>query len=245
MIYYSLLLFSDSEKTGEDTNITVSCDADAAQENRAENDETEPYSIAGGIGTGDKVTPDAAESQDSAKTRREVYNEFIRAHKDLFTEDTQRIISKRFKESKQTEEALRSAQAEIAELSQKLADSFGELCPPDEAFLADHPDFSLEKELSNKVFRLLYNAGIDCGAAYTAAHAEELIGAACESARESAHKEAVRAVLDDVRARGTRTREAAASLHGTIIKRDVSGLSRNERAELARRAMAGEKINFT
>ncbi|MBQ7821174.1 MAG: hypothetical protein IJ391_02705 [Clostridia bacterium] len=237
MIYDSLALFSESAPSGDEKDIPESYPADAAQTDAPELDQAVTEAAEAVTGTGGQVSPDAAEGQSLHKTRREVYDEFIRAHKDLFTEDTQKIISRRFKEVKETEEALLAARAEIKSLSDRLTETILTPCPPDADFLASHPDFSLERELENDIFRLLYNGGVAFDTAFAAAHADEITNAAV--------KEAVKATLDSIRSRGTRSRESAANASpGTSLRRDVSKLTKNERADIARRAMAGEEINF-
>lgn len=214
MKYKTLTLFSESALTGEDNSVS----ADAAQN------------------SGEGAIPAAAEADD-IKTRRAIYDEFIEAHKDFYTEDTQKMINRRFKEVKATESALKTALERLEVYEKKRVTPI----PPDEAFLAAHPDFSLERELENNTFRLLYEGGVPTADAYGAAHISELI----ESARKSGAADAVKATLDSVRARGVRVRESASEAYtGNLIKRDVSRLTRTERAELARRALSGENITF-
>ncbi|MBQ4137675.1 MAG: hypothetical protein IJD67_06150, partial [Clostridia bacterium] len=181
--------------------------------------------------TGESITPVAAESQGELKSRREIYNEFIRAHKDLFAEDTQKIINRRFKELKELKEALAEANNEIGILRDQLKGKTP--CPPDAGFLASHPDFSLEHELEDEVFYALYHSGLPFDKVYKAAHCEQLA------------EYAAKAMLDSIYARGVRSRESAASAYpGCGLKRDVSRLTKNERADMARRAMAGEQIKL-
>ena len=81
------------------------------------------------------------------------------------------------------------------------------------------------------MFSALYNSGIDLDKVYKAAHGDELADAAAK------------ATLDNIHARGIRSRESAASASlGCGLKRDISRLTKNERADMARRAMAGEHI---
>lgn len=240
MIYHPLMLFCDNIPSGEITFENDALSVDAAQSQSTNVDLVNTAVAEAVIDTGDSNTPDAADSQTSKKSRREIYDEFIRSHKDLFAEDTQKIINRRFKEAKEQEAELKLANERIKELEKKI--TVTQICPPSDEFIASHPDFNLEKELENKTFSILYNNGADCLDAYNAAHANELI----EKARDSAHREAIKATLDNVRARGARIHESAsASLPGITIKHDVSRLSRLERAEIARRVMAGEKVSFT
>lgn len=238
MIYSLLTLFSSSVNTGENTNTNHdTAPADAAQINYGINDEVNAKMP--GNDTGDNEIPDTAESQKPSKTRREIYDEFIRAHKDLYAEDTQKIINRRFKEAKETEAALKAARERIRELEAIQVQKTP--CPPGEDFILAHPGFDLERELQNDTFKTLYNAGIDPALAYDTAHLDEIIAAA----KEGAHREAVRATFESVKARGVRIQESASVSHSGInIKRDVSKLSRAERAEIARRVMAGEKVSF-
>ncbi len=235
MISMLLSLFSQCEITGDNSLSDKGPAADAAQSVLPQSDKVSVIGADSAEDTGDDVIPVAADIQDTSKTRREIYDEFIRANKDLFTEDTQKIINRRFKEVKQIQEALVAAKAQIQSLSEKL--NAKKPCPPDNDFLASHPDFSLEKELENEVFNVLYNNGIPFDIAYSTSHAGEYT--------EQAVNDAIKATLDSVRARGTRLREAAASASlGTGLRRDVSKLTKNERADMARRAMAGEEIKL-
>lgn len=215
MKYTSLALFS-KEPTSGDITSTVS---DAAKPT-----------------TGDGTAPAAEETSDKA-VRRKIYDEFIEANKDFYTEDTQKIINRRFKEVKATEAALKAANLKLSELERETP----EIIPPSDDFLKAHPDFSLENELQNKNFRLLYEGGADLTYAYNATHFDELVAAACKEAEARA----VRATLDSVMARGIRIREEAGANTATApMHRDVKGLSKNERAELARRALSGESVTF-
>lgn len=238
MIYHSLLLFSNSTPSGDNTqNDTLP--ADAVQESGISTNESE--SLATLLSdTGEKTAPDAGENTLSLKSRREIYDEFIKANKDFYVEDTQNIINRRFKEARETEEALKNAGSKIKELEEKL--KMPDPIPPDEDFLKAHPDFELSNEMKNDVFRILYEHGISVNEAYCAAHHDSLI----EEAKNNAHQSAVKATLDSVRARGVRVHESAAiSNYGTTLSRDVSSLTRLERAEIARRVMAGESVSFS
>ena len=85
---FLLLLFSEQTPSGvKDTS------AAAAQTSFTDT----ALSRESGV-TGD-TSPVAGEVSDTSRTRREIYDEFIRANKDFFTEDTQKIISLRVKEA--------------------------------------------------------------------------------------------------------------------------------------------------
>ena len=238
MIYSLLTLFSNNVNTGESTNVNHdTAAADAAQTHEGTNDEVNAEMP--GSDTGENIIPDTAEGHKPAKTRREIYDEFIRAHKDLYAEDTQKIINRRFREVKETEAALAAARERISELEAIQVENTP--CPPSEDFILAHPDFELSRELQNDTFKKLYSAGVDPALAYDTAHLDEIIA----RAKEGAHREAVRATFESVKARGVRIQESASASHsGISIKRDVSKLSRAERADIARRVMAGEKVSF-
>ncbi len=224
---FSLLLFSEQTPSGvKDMSVA------AAQTNNEDVSPSRTSDV-----TGD-TAPVAGESNPSAKTRREIYDEFIRANKDFFTEDTQKIISLRVKETGKLKAELEEAGLTIKSLREELETKTRSIKPPSEDFLASHPDFVLESELENETFKQIYESGVSVNAAFNAAHFDELI--------ESAKREAVKATLDNIRARGSRTRESASSsAAGLNVKRDVSRLTKSEREQIARRVMAGEDIIFT
>lgn len=223
-------------ETQDKNELTYSADA-ALEASETEVD----IELDGDADTGAETAPNAAEKFREIDERRRCYDEFIGAHKDLFTEDTQKIISKRFKDYKETVEKLDAANEELEILRRELDARRSAPCEPSEEFLASHPQFSLDKELKNKVFSCLYQSGIDIGTAFDAAHADELI----RSAREAALREAADATIQSIRARGTRTREGATSSRGgALLRQSASALSRSERADIARRVMAGERFDF-
>ena len=224
---FSLLLFSEQAPSG-----VKEASAAAAQTNLADVTDSRGSDV-----TGDN-TPDAGETKESPKTRREIYDEFIRANKDFFTEDTQKIISLRVKEAGQMKAELERADLTIKSLREELEKKKVSVMAPSEDFLAAHPDFRLEGELENETFRQIYESGVSVSAAFNAAHFDELV--------EAARKDAVKAALDNIRARGTRTRESASSsAAGLSVRRDVSRLTKSEREQIARRVMAGEDIIFS
>ncbi len=217
MKYISLALFSDSAQTGE--NLSNEEAADAVRQNTGEGDSP------------------AAEEALNTRTRREIYDEFIRANKDFYTDDTQKLINRRFKEAKATENALKAAYLKLEELEKNKVTPI----PPSDDFLQAHPEFTLEKELENDTFRLLYEGGLDTDVAYNAAHLNEII----ENVRKEAESATMKLCIDNVIARGVRVRESAAvSTYNPGIKRDVSKLTKSERALLARRVASGENISF-
>jgi hypothetical protein len=94
-----------------------------------------------------------------------------------------------------------------------------------------YPDFSLEKELENAVFKTLVDAGLDIKTAYEAAHLDEL-KAKKEAEKQTAEKK--------------RRPVENGSLGGdsAIFKSGVYALTKKDRAALAKRAQKGETIRF-
>lgn len=104
------------------------------------------------------------------------------------------------------------------------------------------PDFSLRDEIeASPEFVRMLKSGVSVKAAYNAIHNDEITAAAIKHAQAAAAK----ATAENVRARGNRPRENGnGNAPGVIIKSDVSRLTRAERADVARRTLAGEKISF-
>ena len=102
-------------------------------------------------------------------------------------------------------------------------------------------DYKVHVELKNENFAKMLRAGVSVSAAYQALHHDEIVAA--ESAR--AASDAERRITETIRARGERPGENGAQAEaGVTFKKDVSKLTRAERAEIAKRAMLGGKIEF-
>jgi len=104
------------------------------------------------------------------------------------------------------------------------------------------PEFDLGTELKDPLFEALLRTGVPLETAYRAVHLEELAAKAAESAKE----ELQRRITEDIRIRGLRVPENGIYANcGVSLSRDVSALSREQRADYARRAARGEKITLT
>ena len=151
-----------------------------------------------GHAVGNNVT--CEEENSSAKTLREEYDELVKGRfKDLYAEDMQRLINRRFRKYKIMEERHRLLEESLKEKEVKIADA--------EKRIADF-DEKLRSEIEK-----------------TAAETEK-------------------AILERLKARRLRPSEIGIAPRKTNSPFDVSGLSRQERAALARRAAGGEKIKF-
>ena len=92
-----------------------------------------------------------------------------------------------------------------------------------------YPEFSLEKELSNDVFRKLIEAGLDMKTAFEAVHLEEVR----KKAEKTAEPKKKRPVEN-----------GSLGTDSAIFKSGVYALSKKDRQELAKRAQRGEVIRF-
>ena len=103
------------------------------------------------------------------------------------------------------------------------------------------PAFDLAAESRDGRFRAMLRSGVPLELAYRALHTEELLREGMYGAAAAAE----RRIVDNIRARGARPVEAgAAGQGGFTVREDVSRLSRQERADIARRAAKGELISF-
>lgn len=106
---------------------------------------------------------------------------------------------------------------------------------------ANFPDFDLATELQNDLFQRQLQAGVDMESAYVSAHKAEILTGAMQYTANKVRE----ATANDIAARGLRPRENASSNRASaIVKKDVSALTKADREELERRAMAGEIINL-
>jgi hypothetical protein len=88
--------------------------------------------------------------------------------------------------------------------------------------------------------RLLQN-GIDVKTAFETIHHDEILSGAMMQTAEAVRKN----VTDSIKARGLRPSENGINAQaGVIVKNDVSKLTPQDRAEIARRARMGETIKF-
>lgn len=87
----------------------------------------------------------------------------------------------------------------------------------------------------------MLRAGVPVRHAYEVVHMEEIKAGVAQLTAQATEKQ----VVDGIRARGARPQEnGTTSQSAFTVKDDVSKLSKKDRAEIARRAMMGEKITF-
>ena len=104
-----------------------------------------------------------------------------------------------------------------------------------------YPNLNFEDETQNPQFRQLLLSGIDVGSAYLVIHKDEIIPAAMQYTAKTVEQKLTNKVI----ANGARPSENGnSSQSATVVKSDVSQLSKADRAEIIRRVQRGEKIRF-
>ena len=101
------------------------------------------------------------------------------------------------------------------------------------------PGFDLRVEAENPEFVQMLRAGLPVEHAYKVVHMDEILNGQAVNVAAQAQKQ----VVDNIRSRGSRPAEnGTVSRSGFTYKSDVSKLSKEDRAEIARRAARGETI---
>ena len=132
-----------------------------------------------------------------------------------------------------------SAAVTFAARSARLADEaealYAEWTSSAEGLKRDYPAFDLAAAAREPAFGRLLRAGVDLRSAYEATH----MPLVREAIRASAAAEAEARALDGVRLRGLRPDENGARPGGAVITGGMAGLSREQRARIAEKAMRG------
>ncbi len=200
------------------------------------NSETDILSLVGGECEGEEEwsdhtprteqTGDTGSAFDAGEQENALREKAFRAlmegeYKDLFTAYFQETFNRRFKEYKQIKNELESSRAVLSALHERFGDLSGD------ALLS-----AIRAETGLK------NAPTEAQKPIP-----EAAGAAFEKEIADACAEAERRLLSHIRARGLRPAENAVQTQSTAIV-GVSHMTREERAEVARRAASGERIAF-
>lgn len=123
------------------------------------------------------------------------------------------------------------------ELDRKANETFNAWMNEAEPLKKLYPGFDLNAELQNPEFGKLLQRGISMEHAYKVVHHDELIAAAERSAAEKISK--------NVQSRAARPSEnGLGNQSGVVVKSDVHKLTKKDRADLAKRAARGERIEF-
>ena len=105
-----------------------------------------------------------------------------------------------------------------------------------------YPNLDLETEIKNPQFKRLLNAGVDVGSAYLVLHKDEVIPAAMQHVAQTVEQK----LASNIAANGARPTENGMRSQGaSVVKSDVTQLSKLDRAEINRRVARGEKISFS
>ena len=104
-----------------------------------------------------------------------------------------------------------------------------------------YPSLEIRDEIKNPNFASLLRAGIDVKTAYEVVHKDEIIPAAMQFTAKTVEQKLTNKII----AGGARpTENGISSQSATVVKSDVSQLSKADRAEIIRRVQRGEKIRF-
>ena len=107
---------------------------------------------------------------------------------------------------------------------------------------AVYPSFDLRAEMQNPQFLNLLRSNIDVKTAFEVIHKDEIIPAAMQYTAKQVEQK----IANNIIANGSRPVENGNSSQGaTLTKSDVSQLTKEDRAEVNRRVLRGEKITFT
>ena len=104
-----------------------------------------------------------------------------------------------------------------------------------------YPSFDLRAEMQNPEFVKLLRSNVDVRTAYEVLHKDEIIPAAMQFTAKTVEQKLTNKII----ANGARPAENGNSSQGaTVVKSDVSQLSKADRQEIIRRVQRGEKISF-
>lgn len=104
------------------------------------------------------------------------------------------------------------------------------------------PDFDLQKEMQNPTFNQMLRQGYGMRQAYVSMHDLDILQGAMGYTAAAVRE----ATANEIASRGSRPREAAtANRASATVRTDVSKLTKADREELSRRALAGETIDLS
>lgn len=135
-------------------------------------------------------------------------------------------------------EKLKANQAEL-ERQARAEQAYQKLLAEKEAVLQIYPNFDLDTEVQNPQFESLVRNGVDLKTAYEVVHHDEILPQAMKFVSDKTRSDVAKAVASGM----SRPSELGAGATNTPSgKVDVSKLTREQRDELNKRAMAGERI---
>ena len=104
-----------------------------------------------------------------------------------------------------------------------------------------YPSFDMKAEMNNPKFVDLLRSNVDVRTAYEVIHKDDIIRGAMQFTAQTVEKK----IANKIAANGSRPSEnGMRSQSASLVKSDVSQLSKADRAEIIRRVQLGEKIRF-
>ena len=104
-----------------------------------------------------------------------------------------------------------------------------------------YPSFNLDVEMQNPQFVNLLRSNVDVRTAYEVIHKDDIIRGAMQFTADTVGQKLANKII----ASGSRPAENGTNAQSaTVVKSDVSQLSKDDRAEIIRRVARGEKIRF-
>ena len=104
-----------------------------------------------------------------------------------------------------------------------------------------YPSFDIKAEMNNPKFVDLLKSNIDVRTAYEVTHKDEIISGAMQFTAKTVESKLAKKIASN----GARPSEnGMSSQSASLVKSDVSQLSKADRAEIIRRVQRGEKIRF-
>lgn len=283
--------------TGEFQNVLFGKQAAADGDSDGQREQQQSSAAGSDQKTGVETTSDTLEE------KRKAFRDLVNgAYKDIYTEETQRIIDRRFRQTKNLEQQVGQYQPVIDLLMQRYKIGDGDMGKLTEAIENDdaywleaaeeagmsveqykqfqklqrenaallrqqrarqgeqrsqeqlqkwyseaekvqglYPSFDLSAEVKNPQFLSMLRSGVPVQHAYEVIHMDEIKAGVAAMQAKATEKQ----VVAGIRAKGARPPENGTSTQSSFtVKDDVSKLSKKERAEIARRAIRGEKISF-
>ena len=193
--------------------------------------------------------PEKTEIYDKIAEREE-YERLIKTRfKNFYTEDTQRMINRRFKHYKALAEKYKALESSLApeRVATHLDDAalIERIRESEVEIASKHKSFSLDEASLSERFMALARYSVESGAisladAYKLSFFDKLLA----DERAIAEREIEQRIYGKLRANRARGYENGVLPQSRARSFDASRLSKDERAELARRAANGEKIGF-
>ena len=169
----------------------------------------------------------------------------LKADNSLFAENAGKygmdVNSYRYMRNLERENARAKAQLDRSKTEAEMAAKMRAWYADSNSVAQQYPDFNLADEISNPRFIELMRGGVDMKTAYEVLHHNDII----ENIRRENAAEAKKTAAMELEARNNRPIEnGLSSQSNAVLKKDVSLLTPEERAEIARRAARGEIISF-